>query len=262
MPALPRLYEALYARQVFTVDEAVEAAGRPRQRVIEQLSYLTGQGYLDRVRRGLYAIVPVQARGEEPPPAPNPYLVASKLATPYVLSYHTGLELHGVAHSAFTTVYVATPNRFATFEHRGVGYQAVRADPDEVARAAEEISVEDQPLQVATREWTAAHCLARLDLAGGLEEVLKSLAGFAYLRPDRLLEACQALGQKNLYHRAGFVLDLYQDRWHVEPAQLDRFRSRLSTHTDYLGTRPGEATYVGLWNLMVPENLEQVIRPA
>lgn len=260
MPSVPRLYEDLYARQVFTTDEAAEAADRPRRRVVEQLSHLANEGYLDRIRRGLYAVVPLDAR--ESPPPPNPYLVASKLAEPYVLSYHTGLELHGVAQSSFNTLYVATPNRFKAFEHRGISYKPVRASPEEVDHAAIELSVEDQAIQVADREWTAAHCLARLDLAGGLEEVLKSLAGFAYLRPEPLLEACRVIGQKNLYNRAGFVLELYQDDWNLDDAELAPFEENLSKHTDYFGTQPGQARYVKRWNLMVPENLDQVVRPA
>lgn len=260
MPSVPRLYEALYTRQVFTIDDAADVIDRPRRRVVEQLSHLASEGYLDRIRRGLYAIVPLDARGS--PPSPNPYLVASKLAEPYLLSYHTALELHGVAHSSFNTLYVATPNRFKAFEHRGATYKAVRASPEEIDHAATEMSIGDQPVQVASREWTAAHCLARLDLAGGLEEVLESLAGFAYLRPERLLEACRVIGQKNLHNRAGFVLELYQDDWHLDEDEFTSFEENLSKHTDYFGTQPGQARYVKRWNLMVPENLDQVIRPA
>lgn len=259
MPAVPALYEAMYPRQVFTTDEAVEATGQSANRVAQQLSYLHREGYFDQVRRGVYAVVPLEARGNPPPP--NPYLVASKLTKPYVLSYHTALELHGVAQSTFYTVYVATPKRFRSFTHRDVKYQPVRATPAEVEKAATDLSVEDQRVKVASREWTVAHCALRLDLAGGLEEVLKSVAGFAYLRPERLLEAADFLGQKVLYHRLGFILDLYKDRWQVAPNDLERFRTRLGEYTDYFGTRPGQAKYVREWNLMVPDNLPTVMRP-
>ncbi len=259
MPAVPTLYEAMYRRQVFTTTEAVEVTGQSSAQVVKQLSYLRQNGYLEQVRRGVYTVVPLEARGDPPPP--NPYLVASKLARPYLLSYHTGLELHGVAQSVFYTVYVAAPKRFRTFTHRGVKYQAVRATSEEVERAATELSVEDQRVKVASREWTVAHCALRLDLAGGFEEFVKSVAGFAYLKPDRLLEAAEALGPKVLYNRLGFLLDLYRDRWQVSRNDLSQFHARLSNYTDYFGTRPGEARYVREWNLMVPDNLEQVIRP-
>ncbi len=260
MSPVPRLYEELYARQVFTAEEAISTLSQPRRLTIEQLSRLQSKGYLQRLRRGLYAIVPVDERGSPSPP--NPYLVASKLADPYLLSFHTGLELHGVAQSSFSAKYVATPTRFQPLEHEGIRYRPVIMSHDEIDAAATSISIQDQPVTVASREWTAVHCLARLDLAGGLEEVLKSLAGFAYLRPERLLEACEKVGQKNLYHRAGLLLELNQERWHIDDDQLSSFEANLSEHTDYFGTRPGQARYVKRWNLMVPENLDQVMRAA
>jgi predicted transcriptional regulator of viral defense system len=259
MPAVPTLYQAMYARQVFTTAEAAEALGRPSNQVARQVSYLKSQGYLVQVRRGLHAIVPIDARGSPPPP--NPYLVASKLTDPYVLSYHTALELHGVAQSTFYTVHVATSKRFRPFTHRGVRFLAVRATPQEVKAAATQLKLADQRVKVASREWTVAHCALRLDLAGGFEEFLKSVAGFAYLRPERLLEAATLLGRKILYHRLGFLLDTYRKRWHVSTDDLDLFRANLGDYTDYFGARPGHARYVREWNLMVPDNLEQVIRP-
>lgn len=260
MPAVPTLYQVMYPRQVFTTAEAAEATGQSCPQLAKQLSYLRHHGYFRQVRRGVYTVVPLEAR-DSPPPPPNPYLVASKLTKPYLLSYHTALELHGVAQSTFYKVYVATPKRFRTFTHCDITYQAVRGTSEEVEKAATGLSVEDQRLTVASREWTVAHCALRLDLAGGLEEFLKSVAGFADLKVGRLVEAADAMGQKVLYHRLGFLLDLYKDRWHVSPSDLDRFRARLSDYTDYFGTRPGRAKYVKAWNLMVPDNLDQVIRP-
>lgn len=250
----------MYPRQVFTTAEAVEASGQPAPQVFKQLSYLRRQGYLQQVRRGLYLVVPLEARGPHPPP-PNPYLLASKLASPYVLAYHTALELHGVAQSTFYAVYVATPKRFRTFTHHGMKYQAVRASLREVQEAATTTSIHDQPVKVTSREWTVAHCAARLDLAGGLEEFLKSVSSFAYVRPDPLAAAASELGRKGLYNRLGFVLELFQNRWHVSETDLDKFRAKLSRSADYFGTRPGRAKYVKAWNLMVPDNLDQVMRP-
>lgn len=258
MAAVPTLYREMYARQAFTTAEAAEATGRSASQLAKHLSYLKSHGYLEQVRRGVYTVVPLEARGNPPPP--NPYLVASKLTDPYVLSYHTALELHGVAQSTFYTAYVATSKRFRALTHRGVRYQAVRATPDEVEKATTELGVEDQRVRVASREWTVAHCVLRLDLAGGFEEVLRSVAGFAYLRPERLLEAVAVLGRKVLYQRLGFLLDLHKERWQVSPSDLDLFRTRLGKYTDYFGARPGHARYVRGWNLMVPDNLEQVIR--
>lgn len=260
MPGVPALYEQMYARRVFSTDEAVAATGLGKTQVVRQLSYLRAQGYFDKVRRGLYAVVPLESRGR--PPAVNPYLLAARLARPYVLSYHTGLELHGVAQSTFNRVFVATPQRVEPLEYQGVTYQAVVATEKEVRSAATTVTVEDHPVAVATREWTVAHCAQRLEYAGGLEELLKSLRNFAYLTPAALASAAKTLGHKVLYNRLGFLLDHVGDKWDVSDADLEPFRAGMAREPSYFGTVPGKARFVKAWQLMVPDNLDQVMRPA
>src|SRR5437879_3391462 len=94
----PKLYRLMYTRKVFTTEEAAKTSHQSKTRTERQLSYLTKHGYLDRVRRGLYVLRPLQKEES----AANAYLVASKLVDPYALCFHTALELHGVAHSTFS----------------------------------------------------------------------------------------------------------------------------------------------------------------
>lgn len=257
MAGVPALYGRMYARRVFTTDEAVRVSGLDKELVVRQLSYLQSQGYLGKVRRGLYAVIPLESRPNAAPV--NPYLVASKLASPYVLSYHTGLELHGVAQSTFYRMFVATPNRFGTLEYQGVTYQAVPAGERETREAATEVTVEDQPVAVASREWTVAHCALRLRLAGGLEELLKSVRTFAYLDPRELRAAARRLGRKVLLNRLGFILDHVGDKWDLSSRDLERFRAGMSKDPSYFGAQRGHARYVRDWHLLVPDNLEQVV---
>jgi predicted transcriptional regulator of viral defense system len=260
MPALPALYEQMYARRVFTTDEAVGATGLPKEQVVRQLSYLQSEGYFDKIRRGLYAVVPLESRGK--PAMVNPYLLASRLAHPYVLSYHTGLELHGVAQSTFNRVFVLTPQRVEPLEYQGMAYQMVHAKEEEVRESSTTTTLEDQRVAVATREWTVVHCAHRLDFAGGLEELLKSVGNFAYLTPAALASAAKFLGHKVLYNRLGFLLDYFGDKWDVSERDLETFRDRMAREPSYFGTKPGQARYVKQWQLMVPDNLDQVMRPA
>lgn len=207
----------------------------------------------------MFTVIPLESR---PQPAPvSPYLVTAKLVHPYVLSYHTGLELHGVAQSSFYRVFVATPRRFEPFEYQGVAYQRVHAREREVRAASTQVTVEAQPVAVATREWTVAHCALRLDLAGGIEELLKSVANFAHLDPAKLHAAAVTLGHKVFINRLGFLLALHRETWSVSDEDLRPFRDRMSSATSYFGAKRGSSRYVKEWHLMVPENLEQVMRP-
>ena len=63
------------------------------------------------VRRGFYATVPFEA---DPASSPvDPYLVAAKLTTDAVLTYHTALEFHGRAYSVYSKFYFVSKTKSA-----------------------------------------------------------------------------------------------------------------------------------------------------
>ena len=103
--------EGFLARHsVFTSDEfAAFNAGRgtgSRRSAEALLAYHTRAGHLLRVRRGLYAVVPV---GISPATTPgDPYLLATRVADDAVPAYHTALEVHGAAYSTHERVVFVT----------------------------------------------------------------------------------------------------------------------------------------------------------
>lgn len=275
--SVPALYERMYNRGVFTVEEAAEALDQRGARLYETLSRLSAEGYLSPVRRGLYAVVPLNARGEEP--VVNPYLVASKLARPYVLGYHTALELHGAAHSSFHQAFVASPASFRTFTHQGITYRRVAATGAEVEKSRTMVVVEGQDVHVAKREWALVRCAHRLDLSGGLEELLRSVEAIPSLNLAEVHDALRTLGYATLYNRVGFILSRYRKLWRVSDADLAELREHVSAHRQYFGAGPPRewptggrlarprankkvkasatprAVFVQEWNVLVPEHL-------
>ena len=171
----------LEAREVFTLDELMTAvdpgvSGRTRE---TNLRNAVKRDQARRLARGLYASNVGAFRDK----TPNVLLVASKAAPDSVLAYHTALEAHGVAHTPARTVNGLTvfAERKATvrgYRFRRVAPKAERL-PSAVATAyVTEVRTGDTLVAATTRERTLVDCLARLDLAGGLEELLRSLGSF------------------------------------------------------------------------------------
>lgn len=255
---LPALYVRMYERGVFTAEEAAEASDLRGRALHRALAHLREAGYVQQVRRGLFAIVPTADLGKEDVETQvNRYVLASKLADPYALAYHTALELHGVAHSVYDTVHVATPRQFRSFEHQGVAYKRVLASKREMAQGVTTHKIEGEPVHVMEREWTLVQCALRLELSGGFEEFYRSVSGFASLRPQVVLEAIRTYGARTLYNRVGLVLWANREKWHVDDAQLDAFREHVSEHPYYFGARKGRAKFVREWNVFVPEPMAQ-----
>lgn len=250
--ALPQLLETFRTPACFTLDEASQALDKPRSTVLDEIKYLMKQDYVHSVRRELYVFDP-----ERTGRLADRYVVASKVTEPYVFGYHSALDLHGVAQSAiYTDVYIATPNRFSSFEYEGARVRRVGTEAELIDAGATKVKRSGTNLQVASRELALVQCADRLKYAGGLEEVLLSLEGFPYLRWDVLEELLSLIGKKVLYRKVGFILRYHAERWDPPNELLDRLEDSGRGQASYFGTTPGRGgTLVPRWDLVVPQRL-------
>ena len=176
---LPKSYQKLQSKGVVALSDVAEIVG-DRRRASKEVLHLKEKGYLRKIKAGLYCLVPPEFIGQ--PFSPDKFLIGSRLAKPYAVSHHSALELHGIAHSAFHRVIVTAQNRFKNFQFDGIEFVCV------VTRSLfgeTPVIHGGEAIQVTDIERTLLDCLRRPDLAGGLEEFIRSLEG---LRGLDLLE--------------------------------------------------------------------------
>lgn len=255
--ALPRLVEAFQDEGCFTLDEATGVTGRDREATRKEIEYLRSQDYLRSVRKGLYALDPDRVGS-----GPDPYLLAAKVIRPYLLGYHTGLELHGVSQSAFyDTVYVLAPRRFQPFRHGDLEFRHVTQDVDAVEFATVEVKRSGRDVRTAGRELALVQCADRPKYAGGFEEVVESVGGFPYLNWDRLLRILETYGKTVLYRKVGFLVDHHAERWEPPEDVLDELQAGLGSGTTYFGVEPNRGgRLAGDWQVIVPPSWEETTR--
>ena len=254
--ALPRLHTFFYQQQVFTFEEARRKLKLSASSLYKMLHELLRDGYILRIKKTVYAVVPVEAAGRAH--TPNKYLVAAKLQKKSYLSYHTALELHGVAESAYNTVYVSVPWQARSFQFQGTTYFFVtKYDSFGLTK----VKVEGIPLMVSDREKTILDGIDRLKYVGGLEEYLKSVSSFPSIDVSRLIRYLKLSNKKALYAKAGWLLSLFSKQWFVKQVLLDNLQKHLSNRTFYLQETNGRVSFRfnSTWNLMVPENVEGLI---
>jgi predicted transcriptional regulator of viral defense system len=244
------------SRGCFTLEEAITATGEPGKTVRKEIEYLHAQGYLESVRRGLYALDPRKSLGHEP----DPFVIAGKITDPYLLSHHSALELHGVAESAFfRQVYVAAAKRFKPFTWRDHEFRPVSTRPDILAEGRSTVKRSGDTLTVANRELTLIQCADRLDLAGGFAEVLASVRGFAYLNWGPLLRLLELHGKTVLYRKVGYLVAVHSDRWRPPETVLRTLRERLGTSVTYFGVEPKRGgRHEPAWHVIVPPDAPEV----
>jgi predicted transcriptional regulator of viral defense system len=219
---------------------------------------LAKKGSLLRVRDGLYAAVPPEYANSKF--EIDRYVLFDRLmGSNGSIAYHSALEVHGVAYSRFTTVYYITTKKKPAFEFQDIRYRPVFAK--ELFGTTSHV-LNDQTIQVTDKERTFLDCIRRPDLCGGLEEYLKSVEGFKLMRPVKLLDHLERFDEQSLNQRAGFILSLLSDRINVSDDLLEVLRNRVGKNIYYLvpGKRGTTCRLVKEWNLMVPRNLEEMVK--
>ena len=249
------------AHPVFSRAELTANLGTHRSRapkaVDALLRYHVRVGHLFKLRRGLYAVVPV---GADPGTSPvDPYLLASRLAADAVLGYHTALGLHGKAHAVFQEFHFLTGTATRPFQFRGQRFRAVAFPRKLVAADKEWFGVEmcdraGLDVAVTGLERTLVDLFDRPDLGGGLEEVWRSLATVEYFDLEAVTAYATLVGNATTVAKVGFFLEAHRERLMVSDAHLARLRRRRPRQPHYFEKRgAGNGRFVAEWNLVVPD---------
>lgn len=247
-------------RPLVTYDELVEQfqmenPARSHRTFESRVAYAVKSGRLLRVRRGLFVRVP---SGSEAATYPvDPFLVASQATEDAVLAYHTALEFFGRAYSTFerfdfVTAKKVRPFRFRSFEFRGVPVPRALVDRDSASFGVKEVPRGGQVVRVTTLERTMVDVLDRPDLAGGWEEVWRSLEMVEYFDLDVVLQYTTLLGSAMSAAKVGFFLEQHRDSLMVEEKHLKELERRRPKEPHYMQPRSRGGKQFTRWNLIVP----------
>ena len=257
-------HEAFFRRHpIFTGEELAAhlasrgTVGRRSQEAI--LAYYTRAGRVIRVRRGLYAIVPLEAAPESYPV--DPYPIASKLAPDAVLSHHTALEFHGRAYSVWNQFIYSASRPVGSFTFRSQGFRGTKF-PEALRRSGTEhfdALVREHSgvrVRVASLERTLVDVLHRPNLAGGWEEVWRSLESVEFFNLDRIVEYVLLLGNATTAAKVGFFLEQHREALMVEEHHLRPLRRQRPRQPLYLDRNRRKPGYLqAAWNLVVPKEV-------
>lgn len=248
----------VFTGEQFAAFQAAQGSGGPRA-AEALLAYHVKAGNLLRARRGLYAVVP---SGMSPDMAPvDPCLLATKTTDDAVLAYHTALEVHGAAYSPNERVLFVTRHAIRPWSFRSVRFRPVR-----VPRALLEKDAADTQVttvdragldaKVTTLERTLVDLLDRPDLAGGWEEIWRSLEAVSFFDLGAVVDYALLLGNSTTIAKVGFFLEQHREPLAVDDAHLRPLRARAPRQPHYLDRKDaGENFLLHDWNLIVPAGI-------
>jgi predicted transcriptional regulator of viral defense system len=107
--------------------------------------------------------------------------------------------------------------------------------------------------QVTTIEQTIIDCLNRLNLAGGPENLLRSIGGFHYLDATELLRIAEPYSA-SLRARLGWVLETNATDWAIDNETLSHLARTLGSgpYYFYSSQPPKDSHWVNRWKLYLP----------
>jgi predicted transcriptional regulator of viral defense system len=214
-------------------------------------------GRIARVKRGVFfAVRPGDAVASAPV---DLLLVASRLAPDAVLAYHTALEAHGYAQSVFERLFFLTQHKVKAVTFRGRAFVPV-APPQVLQRkrlsntSTVELERRGLTLRATSVERTAVDVLDRPDLAGGLEEVWRSVSAIPLLDLRVVVDYVRLRELATLAAKVGLFLERHRDHFSVPAPVLEELRSLRPRAPHYLD-RSRRGKLVATWNLIVPAAL-------
>jgi predicted transcriptional regulator of viral defense system len=248
----------LSAHPVFTRAEFAAAFGHPAgaANVTSLLRHHLRAGNIKRISREVFAAVPAHLAAERL--VIDRFAAASKLRSDGVLGFHSALELHGIAYSEFNEVQLISAGRT---ERVDLPFGACRfiAPPKALVATGKvdhlTMTMDRQGVMVRVTaiERTVVDVLHRPDIAGGAEEILKSLDMVRYLDPAKIVDYVERLDNRSLASVSGWWLEKRRAVLGVSDDVLVRLRARLPRSKHYvLGAEPGRAVLVEPWRVLLP----------
>ncbi len=246
---------ALFTREEFAA--VLRGRGRVDSTVDSHLARWTRQGRIARVKRGVFV------RVDEPDGVHGLSVdfiaLASRMAPDAAVAYHTALEAHGHAQSVFERLTFVTWTKpkataFAGRQLVPVRPRAPLLAADRGERWIERMERAGIEIRVTSLERTVADVLDRPDLAGGMEEVWRSLLSVPALDPGPLEEYVTLLGSGTLAAKVGFFLESRREELVVPERLLDRLRARVPGAPVFMERRR-KGRLVARWALIVPVDL-------
>jgi len=245
-----RLLSALAAAgaDTFTVNQARHISGVDGHDVAKLLYRLSTKRWVQRLERGKYRLIPLDA-GPEAHWAEHEYLTAAALVRPYYLAYGSALHYYGYVERQPRPVWIATTRRKRPVTVEGVTYRFVTLNERKFFGYTV-VQLLDRTVHIAEREKAIADGFDHPKYCGGVIEAAKGLwFGSDELDLTRLVDYGRRIGNRAALRRLGFWLERLEMGGEAILQQLVMPQDRNYAPLDPAG--PGQGPRDRRWRLVV-----------
>lgn len=218
-------------------------------------SDLKKKGWLDRMQRGKYIIVPLEA-GERGAFTEHEFLIASELVSPYYIGFLSALNFHGLTEQTPMSVFVATTKRARNRTIHDIPYYFVTLKGEKFF-GMDEYAVAGKTVRISNPEKTLVDCLDHPEHSGGTEQVTNGLKEET-LKMEKLVEYVVRVGNGAAVKRLHYLLDLLNRE--IPEALERRLKDNYSKSYSLLDpTRPEKGKYSSRWMLRINVSKDDIL---
>lgn len=191
---------------IFTFEEARQVLGSDYSVTKVILSRLEKKGWIERIEKGKYIIIPLGAKKGEY--TLHEFVIASMLVKPYSIAYWSALHFYGLTEQIPNIVFLQTVARKKRQRMKifGVEYQIVRIKEEKFFGIHKEW-IEDAQVNLTEKEKTIIDCLDKPQYCGGIIEVIKALKNNKFDR-NKLREYGCKIGNSGVIRRLGYLSEV------------------------------------------------------
>jgi predicted transcriptional regulator of viral defense system len=193
------------------------------------LGRLVRRGWLRRVRRGLYLILPLEA-GREGTVIEDPWVLARELYSPCYIGGWTAAEHWGLTEQLFRATFIVTSANIRRSQETffGAEFHLTRGTPEHVTQVGQ-VWRGSERIAVSDRERTIADALANPSWVGGvrqLVEILRTYRESKEWNPNRLVARVEEVGSGASFKRLGYLAETVLES---DPHLVDKALARRTS---------------------------------
>ncbi len=245
---------AASGKRLIRVDEA-EAFLHSRPAATKTLSRLASKGWLQRLERGLYLIIPLEA-GPDRTWSENSFIIGPQLVTPGAVAYWSAFRFWNWTEQIPKVTFIQTTKRKKPVRIDGITYQFVTVQESHFYGIVNR-SLEGAPVPVTDPEKTWIDAAARPDLSGGIYPLAQAMkAHQGSIDWDRLDRYLVRWGGGAVAKRLGYLVEALQIA--VPAERLLRWQQLMTRGISLL--EPGleqNGRVATRWQLQINVDLQQ-----
>jgi predicted transcriptional regulator of viral defense system len=245
---------AAQGKSIFSISDAKQLWESPTP-IKTTLHRLEKKGWVLRVKRGIYLVVPLEA-GPERTWTESPLVIAPYLIQPSSAAYWTALNYWQMTEQIPRITFVQSTKRKLPVEILGMRFQFITIKNKRFFGVIER-SLNDKNFHVTDREKTLLDCANRPDLSGGILQLAEVLENsYTEIEWSKLNTYFKRWGGGTVIKRLGYLIDRLQIPITGREQHLSNWQKMISRGISLLepgGSKSGPI--VSQWGLRININI-------